>query len=1085
MKLNFKLLSVAAAAVIVASFAGCESTSTSSSNTSGVATHISNPMGTVTGTVQDTNGNPIAEVSVYLAGQTAITDAGGVYKFSNVPVTQVNQTSGNAQGQVVSVTILAPSGYLGATVTVKPAAQIDSSANTENGVETFIDGFLASAGTAVLPQTNASVTGVLMDSATEEPLANKTLTFEFLKGGTNGTTSQEQPQDGVKTTYAVKSYTIDTDDKGVFTYASLPSDSEFKILVAGYKGVNIDAGSTDKFYSDDEITITLGAVLATEVTVVDDVAPYVVSVDNVLDKTATRGMLDDDTTDTFVVHFSETLDDNKFDTAGNSIYLYAGKPGLLKAIDFTATMSTDKKSITVTTTTVLDEGDHVDIVMLNPDVTDTSANNLITGSEIGYDAVKNSAHTVVQLEIFTNANTAAPIVTTTAQMIKDGVVLAERDDTEIQASSDAFADVLSLNPMFQQLNSADDDDNNNVSDAQERLNALVIALGGQGVKADATRISFTPSGAASYLISVEDTLGTAKTQADILTGINTTSSNVNTVDSSDFGGTATALLVLNDNSDVEIFLDNVAPTDRVVITPLDTFGYMGTPTPIDLVDNVPPRTILQASYNPNNTAGHNGKNDIYLHGDGGELTGNGGAATIGIPYLAITNSLLDNQDANGETSANGATPDKMLKTELYDLSVINDDTAKPYIDGESAYDATAFTTMNGTLSRTVGVAFSEDVDLNGVIPSFTGTTGRLTGFTVKNDVMQTVYGHSRSSDLIDMQVDDILLFANIDGQNNEIIDYDGIKDTNGVTATAATNAKVVIKDEMAPMVVKAEYIDGLVEITFNENIKLYHTAVAADNIPVTTISIGTSIATYTEQAGIDGLWLGDGSNVIKISYSEFVGGINSELFWDGPEYNEAAYQNATSATDLRKHKIFNIENVTDMYSNSWTSYVANTAPTANNIEIPKFAGIFNITNWSPTIAGSDFDGANSNTVAKSVTFEFQHALRISDTVDSANMFSKLDWDADNNQYEFNDIARLNVWFGSSIDDGTTMVNLVDAGTSVSATLDKDQKKLTINFKTTAPATTGNKNILSIKDMISDFDIEQKINAKSIFADGIN
>ncbi len=112
--------------------------STSTATTGPGFDRVSDPTGSVTGLVQDTNGNPIEGASVYLAGQMASTDAGGVYFFQSVPAvltTGMDDGLGGAPAGVLLVSIVPPSSYLGATVTVTPFAQIDGSPNDSAGVD--------------------------------------------------------------------------------------------------------------------------------------------------------------------------------------------------------------------------------------------------------------------------------------------------------------------------------------------------------------------------------------------------------------------------------------------------------------------------------------------------------------------------------------------------------------------------------------------------------------------------------------------------------------------------------------------------------------------------------------------------------------------------------------------------------------------------------------------------------------------------------------------------------------------------------------------------------------------------------------
>lgn len=1075
MKIGTKLLSIAAATALMTLMSGCNE-ERSNSVTSSSSTQISNPKGSITGLVQDTNGNPIEGVQVYLAGLTTTTDAGGTYRFDNVPVTNTRTSNAQDTGhQALSITIAAPTGYIGATVTVTPMAQLDGSGeDSTNGAETFIDGYMASAGTAVLPATNSTVTGTLRDTDTGSPLASQEVRFEFLAGGSAADVTQEQTQDGVTTSYAVSSYKVTTDAEGVFSFTSLPSDSTFKVLVAGYD-------VTKQFASDDEDSVALGNVYATAITALDTVNPYVVSVNGVIADGA-RAMLDDDTRNTFVVNFSETLDVAKLELAGNSVLVYGGKPDQLTSIPFTASIDSANKTITVTTTATLDDGDHVDILFLNADAVDTSHNPLTTSGLIAFDDTVQGKYTRVKLEIFEEANTNAPAVTVSAQLNED--TLGSDDDEAIQAKSDAFMDVLDDTAGFQQLNSSDDDDANGIADAQERLNALAVALGASGVETDKSRITFTPSGAYGYMISVADKAGSPKIQSNILGVLNATTSNVDTVDSIDFDGAATAMVLATDANPVEIYLSNVAPTDVVTITPIDSLGYMGTATPIVLVDTVAPTTVLQKSYFAGvATSGEDSSGAVVQFGDGGELADANGALVVGTPYLAINNSLLDNEDAQGELVATGVNPDQTLKTELYDLSVVDTTgTGKIYLDGQAAYDAQAIATFNNdsALGRKMGVAFSEDIASIGATPSFTGATA-LSGWTINNDVITNVSGTTVNVDLIDMDVANVLALANAD--HLETITYNGIVDASGNTATAATNAAVVVKDEMAPLVLSATYTESSanVVLTFNEPITLTDAAVApAVN---SAVSINGITATYNASATSNQWSLSGGNTILTIPAAAFSAPINNRSLWAaGTTYAYSDDNYGVGATEDLSHGILDFSAISDVHGNSWDSYIAKTG--ARAVENPSFAtaeisSVFGA--GTPTFGATD-----TTTNTQVVTWTLSHPVRVAN---AADIFFGITPTTSGYVLDGNnatDLAKIQAAFTGVIDP--TGANTLDAltnftGDPTTLTLSNNRKTLTLRFRTTTDltGTAGDIVRLNTKTLVSDGDTDQSLSGDALKA----
>ncbi len=1073
MRIRNTLISLAAATALVATMTGCggDSNSTSTSNTGPIAQHITNPKGSVSGLVQDTNGNPIAGATIYLAGVTTTTDAGGQYRFNDIPVTNTQSSAAATGHQALSITIVPPTGYIGATVTVTPMAQLDNAENNStNAVETFIDGYIASAGVAVLPETNSIVTGTLRDSSTGERLANQEVDFEFTSGGTSSV-PQEQTQDGVTTSYAVSTYKVSTGVDGTFSFSSLPSDSYFKVLVPGY---NVSR----TFSSTDEDQIALGNVTATKITALDTINPFVVKVNGVIANGA-RAMLDDDTRDTFVVNFSETLDASKLELAGNSVLVYAGAPGKLSAVSFSASIDSVNKTITVTTPVTLNDGDHVDILFLNADVADTSGNTLALTSSIAYDSVV-SNYTKLQLQIFEEANTNAPAVTTYSQLSSDD--LGQDDDEAVQAKSNVFMDVLDETAGFQQLNSADDDDGVSGADTAERLNALAQALGATGVTVGQSRVRFTPSGAYAYLVQVTDKSGVAKVQSNVLSLTDAITTNVDTVNSTDFGGTATASIMVTDTQPVEIFLSNVAPTDIVTITPVDSLYYSGTPSSITLNDTVAPTTILQKSYFAGTvTSDENSSGTVVHFGDGGELADSNGALTVGTPYLVINNSLLDNEDASGENVSTGVNPDKTLKTELYNLGVVST-TGHIYLDGLHAYDAQAIAAFNqnSTLARKMGVAFSEDIETMGT-PTFTGTT-TLNGWTISNDVIINVSGQTVNADLIDMDVSNVFTLANTDHLST--ISYTGITDKAANVATTATNATVVVKDEMAPVVLTATYTEstGNVVITFNEPIALTDTAVAPAVNSVVTIA-GVS-ATYNASATTNQWSLSSGNTVLTIPEAAFSAPINQRSFWAAG--TTFAYPNnnyGLGALANIAHQFLDFSAISDTRGNSWDSYATKTG--ARAVENPTFATA-EIDSVFGAAATPTFGTTDTTVNTQSVTWALSHPVRVDN---GADIFFGITPTATGYVLDGNsatDLTKIQAAFEGVIDPtgaNTSVAIKNSVANPTSLILSNDRKTLTLRFQTVTDLTSAAGDIirLNTSTITSDGDTDQSLSGNGLRA----
>jgi hypothetical protein len=358
----FTAILLALATTLLIFMSGC-SDDKSTSTTGGSVTEISNPTGTVTGTVQDTNGNPLPDVTVYLAGQTATTDAGGIYTFRNVPVTDTVGADDHISPNVLSVTIVAPAGYLGATVTVYPQAQIDGTNagdETENGPTVFIDGYLASAGVTVLPALLTTVSGTLRDFVTGEAIAGMDVRLDL--ESVNGI-AQQQVQDGILTTYQTFAYTATSGASGNFTLVNVPNDAELRFMVAGYSvnSVGANAGGTgDDVSTIDETLVSVGNLLVSMIYADDTENPFVASVVGIVDPTAGTGMFNDDIDGTtgIVINFSETLATAEIDA--NSVIIWDDMNGYQTAA--TVAVAADGRSITVTTPSAIPAGALVEVI---------------------------------------------------------------------------------------------------------------------------------------------------------------------------------------------------------------------------------------------------------------------------------------------------------------------------------------------------------------------------------------------------------------------------------------------------------------------------------------------------------------------------------------------------------------------------------------------------------------------------------------------------------------------------------------------------------------------------------------------------
>ena len=990
---------LAIAAIMVVSLAGCEEGTTVdlTSTDGGSFTRVSNPTGTVTGTVQDTNGNPLSGVSVYLAGMTATTDAGGVYVFNNVPVSDTVGADHPTTNQVLSITIMPPAGYLGATVTVTPEAQIDSPSGgggEEDTTTTFIDGYLASAGVAVLPALGSTVSGVLRSNTTGEPIAATDVNLDM---ELTNTVAQQQVQNGVTTTYQTLTYTATTGADGSFTITGVPNDSELRFVVAGYAISNVVANTNngnDVVTTDEVDEVYVGNVFVTPILALDIINPFVASVTGVIDQTAGTGMFNDNINSIFYVNFSEPMADL---VNTNSVYLRDTTNDAYITLASTPTLSADGMTLTVTASAAITAGAVLHLNLLRADFQDMAYNAVALGAGVGYDTIVASStgtqYVRLTLQIFEETNTNATSVTL-AQMTKD--ITGTDDNPLVQAVSVSFNDVNDNTAGFQQLNSADDDDNLSIgdSDAADRLTDLATALNfgtGITVNTDVARVTFDHIDATSYDYEVFTAASVNKTDSVSFTWpVHVTDDAVN--DNIEIDSTF--------SNTVEVALDGVEPGDILIITPIDDFGYPGTATSLALVDNVEPTTALQLSYGVTPT--ENGVQGVKF-GEGGELSEDGDD-TIGKPILNVTPKLLDELSSSGESIYDGmAAPyigDNQLTWELFDMNMKIDPLATvpvAYIGrGVGVYDATAYDSWTdlatvdtlhhyGILSRKIGAAFTEDVTLTGA-PAYDGTVGLLSGWVANNDVtVQDDKTTVNNVDLVDFVVDNVFTLAADDGS---LLDFTDVVDDNaGNTASVNANAGVVIRDAMPPMIEYAVYNGYDLVVKFNEQVVLTTDTefIFYDAFPPgTTYTISptqdtvddfnTNTADYTE-----------GFTKVTIPYDDWddaIGFPYGTYFTLGSsEYDETVVPNLSAqGNNAYGHARFAAWNIEDLNGNNWIDdHAGMNVPQQPAFAIIDSTGDFSYT-ATPTILTKGV-GNLLNGDTFQIQYDFSHAIRLSELFD--------------------------------------------------------------------------------------------------------
>ncbi len=1045
-------------AIILASglvLVGCnddsDATSTSAAETSiasdGSFTSVNNPAGSISGLVQDTNGNPIAGAAVYVGNQQVTTNAGGLYYFDEVKVTQTVARDNGTYAQALTVSIVPPTGYLGATVTVQPQAQIfefttgDDTESATTPTTVFIDGFVAEAGAAVLPALTATANGTLREQGTGEALSGKVLSLDVVSVNGN---DQEQVINGVTFSYATSTFTATTDSVGDFTFTNLPADTRLNITSTDLEII----GGAIEVNTDNESGMNGLAVSAVEFEYVDTISPYVVMVNQVGNQLAARGLLSDDFSNTLTVQFSETLDASLIDS--NSVVIRDVTSS--SYVDHTTTVSGN--ILTITLNSSIPNGNKIDVWLLKDDFKDISGNLAATGTKVGFDADGSTATSSQYLQLLltsyeeANQDATSP---TQAQLTQD--VLGVDDLEAIQAGNNAvnsayvtFLDVNDDVAGIQQLNSADDDDASGTPDTDTRLTALlgqiagtIGATGATTVESDNALVEFTATNASYYYLNVTDADGN-----DVVDVISETILQGGTFGTNPDADTRRIDPDGNGFAITVLVGDSVAPGYTVTITPYDDFGYAGTANSITLVDNVAPTTILQTSYGVGNE--DNGSVTSLQYGDGGEQVAVADV-TPGTPYLDLTPRLLGQVDGTDDGSEDDVNYVETFEA-LYEFNTVNPvgssnttvTAGDQFIDeATNIYDANAWSEYlaNFDFTRSLGVAFSEDISLTASAPVFTaaGTASAPTNFVANNDVTIDDDGSTVNADLVNFDIADVYDF--VLQENGAVLDFTGaIQDSAGnvaieTTAAAQTNnAKVVFRDMIPPMVTSAIYSGQALTVVFDKDINT--ALLTADGVTMTlngeTIDLSDA-DNYTWDAATNTLVanLGD-------AYGTFITG----TVFDLAQYDDVTPTVTASVAgdaDQFAHGALDFSQVPNANGVSWEDYNDLGAADEGYFQEPTFAATNVVEVFDETISRSAL-GASTITI----TYEFKHAIDLDavdgddNVMDSNEIQDIFTWSAGSVNAAGNSLAITNLANGGS---RLTFVLSLNAVTSATQTLDAD------------------------------------------------
>jgi hypothetical protein len=1092
---QFYKTKVALAVVLSLGLAACgdsegDAGSTSTSTTAGATTDATQNTvgnqeglsGTVQGVVVNTNGTPMEGVMVYLGSESTTTNAGGQYVFTDVAVTNVSGVNNEGDETIdpvastLVVTIGGTDTYLGALVTVTPQAQVNntggqgdgqSGGNSDTTIQTFIDGFTAQAGTAVLPMLNAGAYGYIRDCDTDIQMTEMadllSLDFVTANGSTNDVTTAVAGN-GVQVTNAEHGVDFGSDADGEFSLMNLAANSTYTISAKQGWEISDASDATNSsltFTTNSEGSSEfLGTIEVCPVEFVDTIpgpaapaAPYIDSIDGQIgtselagDGNSTYTFLgdhDDDalTPDTlalevlnyaalnqgvvndFVINFSEEMA-STFNMAEARV-----KVDGASVLDATVTLSAEGDSVTVTFADDLPEGSKVDVWF--PYWLATDANDalfLVNNTDIGYDAVA--------VETTSKALYAHAFFCTFEKPVDEATVVLgpqviDADTSEDGASADlagystAFQDNIDGGPAITQLNDGD-------AMSGTRLEALALARGVTvTVDQDYAVVEYDGSNAASLIWSP----------------------------------TPTATI-----ANVEAHYDGTAHGTTVSVTPVNGFGDVITSGKMSftLLDAIAPTTVLQESYNitdatpATGTAAPRTGQDVVTgttgnaaFGNGGEISLGGSAGTsVGNPIIHVQPRHLAGQVSGAavrNTELDSLTGGMSARLSAAELTAFGPGAGTALSQSTIAghempvYDATAIAAWAAT-PGTIGVAFNEDATVTAVAPVFDGST-TLSGYAALNNVAADVDGNVVAVDLVTFATPDVVALSLDAGADLSFVG--AVTDSRGNAATA--NAQVFIQDTFPPMMTAAVWDGDTLELTFNEPVVIPAAGTSITIIDPETTTNSLTIALTTTNAVASG-------NTLSITLTGGQNTTMAPLFVDGAG-GEFLYDAIGTATE-EQHALIDWDNIADATGNEWSEFNPTLSSSNRGMEsapivfdtrrwevvAPRFLVVNSVGPFTYSVATAGFDdggvgGDDDGAVTFTITFThpidlslgnaFSNAIDAADTIATPDPITNLSYSTANAA----GTAVLNALFTMDL-DGDSVVDANDSFSTgvVSATV---------------------------------------------------
>ncbi len=1052
-----------------------ETTNNDNSNGGSVDT-VTAPKGTVTGQIVDTNGNPIANATVYIADgslsaanaglvatskvmakASVVTDVAGQFSIPDVVAQSVvnagGSTTADSYNLPIQLFVDTPDGYLDVTIQVKPQAQVlNDQPGTISGGQTnapliFVDGFVASTGTVKVPALTSKVVGKLRDASTGAPLVGQTLTMDF-----NGISNDQTPSNtAAPVTYATSLLVTQTVDDGSFEFLSVPDDSYFTLRAGNvyqngalfsYSVSTQNEGANTTYIPDDDLLVTPS-------TSADDIHPYVAKVDEVVGNGGV-GQLASSFTNTFTIRFSEALSASSAAVVKVTVANSLG--GTEQIVSATASLAGNV--LTVQTASPIEAGKIVKVYISSEQIADLAGNTLVVASPVNdlvsFDSVA-ARDVVLTMETFTPPVTGLQPVSNLTQ-----ITAAENASSRYYLSSDALVDTIP--------DSVDEDDGDaieisqlNAPEALGQLATLIDLLEdgsysapghADDVNVGTARAAFSTSGAARYAFVLDNGDGSFDVPAmTVLSPASVSYSGSVQLDGSVGGGNYYPTLkpASSGATDIQIAVTNASAGQVLKVvsvgdisgSPVVSEGAIAT---LPLIDHVAPTTTGQTLLLAAAAAVANDGTS-----SGGNLVLNGTTAAPGKLIYPVTPQLYDIADTtsgfSGDTLSGAG-----------ELEGLSSSAAGFTSNGVTEYDATGASAFLGSVKGRISINVTESLADN---PPLLTASGASTVFSAPGQ-LANILAEDGTGPFYVYTVDiDSTEKLQADARAELTLDLTGIADVAGNVSTAATGAAVELRDFMPPVMTKA-FFDGTNWVfQFNEPVKLNVGEIVLQQagaiISLQSANDGNVPAALRSYFFVDGSNVTHQEIIVIPVANPAVAGINAANAFGGAAYTEAAYESVASLTvggksltalpqanlaAQPKHGLISYESVQDrsdnsdiggVNGNSWVNWMAN--PGTLGIPAPVFYGANILGPFTESLRGATLFtsgrvmAANNNTF--SVDLDFTHAIDLSGA--DVNTDGKLS-DAEVRDYV---AARLGVYVNNTgATDPNIAVSSADVGSFV-------------------------------------------------------